>query len=191
METRPAESDPASDERRLIERARAGDPEAFRILVDANKNRAYALALRMLRSPADAEEVAQDAFVRAWRALPTYRFEARFSTWLHRIVVRRALDRNEVLKRRRGRETTIEEVEAVATGPAPERAALALRMDRVLQELTEAQRTVVTLFYYEGHSVDEVSRALGIPDGTVKTHLSRARAAMRDAWVRRHGEAGW
>jgi RNA polymerase sigma-70 factor (ECF subfamily) len=189
MDTRPGVSDDAARERELVERARTGDTAAFRSLVDDHKDRAYGLALRMLRSPSDAEEVAQDSFVRAWRALPGFRADAKFSTWLHRIVVRRALDRLEVLKRRSGRETGLDAVEAmIEGGERPERAALALRMDRLLGGLSEAQRTVVTLFYYEGCSVDEVSQALRMPDGTVKTHLSRARAALRAEWIKQYGE---
>ena len=178
-------------ERALVERARAGDQDAFRVLVDQHRDRAYGLAVRILRSPADAEEVAQDAFVRAWLALPGYRAEARFVTWLHRIVARRAYDRAAVLKSRRQRETAIGEAADMADAAAPaapaERAALAVRIERMLDELTEAQRAVVSLFYYEGRSVAAVALALGMPDGTVKTHLSRARAALRAAWLRTHG----
>jgi RNA polymerase sigma-70 factor (ECF subfamily) len=177
-------------ERALIERARTGDQAAFRVLVDQHRDRAYGLALRIVRSPADAEEVAQDAFVRAWLALPGYRGEARFATWLHSIVARRAFDRAVVLRGRRQREATIGEATQMRdTGglAAVEPAALALRMERMLDELTEAQRAVVTLFYYEDRSVEQVAQALGMPGGTVKTHLSRARAALRAAWLRQYG----
>src|SRR5436190_3223842 len=101
-------SNRAMDERALLDRARAGDQVAFRDLVDAHRDRAYGLALRIVRVSSDAEEVAQDAFVRAWLALPRFRGDASFSTWLYRIVARRAFDRAEVLKRRRHRETDAE-----------------------------------------------------------------------------------
>src|SRR4051812_20180015 len=87
----------APDEAEWIRQAREGDERAFARLVDRHRDRAFALASRMLRSPAEAEEAAQDAFVRVWRALPRFRGEAAFSTWLHRIVVRCALDRLAVL----------------------------------------------------------------------------------------------
>ena len=149
----------------------------------------------MLRSAPDAEEVTQDAFVRAWTALPAFRGESKFGTWLYAIVMRCALDRAATLKTRRARET---DLEAAADRPAgaggmesDEWARLTLRMERTLDQLSEAQRAVVTLFYYEERSVEEVAATLTMPAGTVKTHLSRARAALRDAWLRdeRRGES--
>jgi RNA polymerase sigma-70 factor (ECF subfamily) len=178
----------ADPERACVARAQRGDRQAFRELVDRHRDRAYGLALRVLRSEADAEEVAQDAFVRAWMALPTFRGESRFGTWLYAIVMRRALDRAAALKRRRGREVGLDATVEPAVDPAgaasAERARLALRMERLLDRLSEAQRAVVTLFYYEGRSVEQVATTLAMPVGTVKTHLSRARAALRQAWLR-------
>jgi len=172
------------DDAELVARARARDTGAFRTLVDLHRDRAYGLALRMLRSPSDAEEVTQDALVRAWIALPQFRGESRFSTWLHRIIARRALDRAAVLKRRRGRETGIEAAQQVAGETGETEGARAVRLERMIAGLNEAQRAVVTLFYYEGRSVDQVASILQMPSGTVKTHLSRARAALRGSWLR-------
>lgn len=178
----------------LVARARQGEAQAFRALVERHRDRAYGLALRVLRSERDAEEVAQDAFVRAWRALPGFRGESKFGTWLHMIVMRRALDRVASLQGRRKREVGLEEAGEPASpadaGQAGERALLAMRLERMLDRLSEAQRAVVTLFYYEERSVEEVSSALGMPTGTVKTHLSRARATLREAWLRErpHGD---
>jgi RNA polymerase sigma-70 factor (ECF subfamily) len=186
----PAPNPPDVDERTLVDRARRGDAEAFRVLVDLHQDRAYGLALRVLRSPADAQEVAQDAFVKAWRALPGFRGDSKFGTWLHAIVVRRALDRAATLKSRRGREVELDagaEHGTTDVGTSAERAALRLRMEKMLDRLSDAQRAVVTLFYYEERSVDDVAAALGMPTGTVKTHLSRARAALREAWLETHG----
>ena len=172
------------DDAELVSRAQARDTGAFRELVERHRDRAYSLALRMLRSPADAEEVTQDALVRAWIALPQFRGESRFSTWLHRIVARRAIDRAAVLKRRRGRETGIEAAEQMAGATGESDAARAIRLERMIADLNDAQRAVVALFYYEGRSVDQVASILGMPSGTVKTHLSRARALLRGAWMR-------
>jgi RNA polymerase sigma-70 factor, ECF subfamily len=175
-------------ERQLVARARQGDQAAFRELVDRHRDRAYGLALRVLRSAPDAEEVAQDAFVRAWRALPEFRGESRFGTWLHAIVVRRALDRVAALRGRRTREVELgaagEQAAPSNVERAGERALMAARMERMLGRLSDAQRAVVMLFYYEERSVDEVSKALNLPTGTVKTHLSRARATLREDWLR-------
>jgi len=187
-------SDPiVSEEAEWIRRAGEGDERAFALLVDRHRDRAFALASRMLRSPAEAEEVAQDAFVRVWRALPRFRGESAFSTWLHRIVVRCALDRLAVLKTRRGRE---ESTDAPPDAAAPLENALdpearerARRMEQVMELLTETQRAVVALFYHEDRSVEEVAHTLGMPENTVKTHLHRARAAMRAAWLEQEGTA--
>lgn len=179
------------DEGLLVDRARRGDAEAFRALVDRHRDRAYGVALRVLRSAPDAQEVAQDAFVKAWRALPGFRGESKFSTWLHSIVVRRALDRAATLKNRRAREVDLDAVAepgAADAGTSADRTALRMRMERMLDRLSDAQRTVVTLYYYEERSVDDVATALGMPTGTVKTHLSRARATLREAWLAEHSE---
>ena len=172
-----------AEERRLIARAQAGDREAFRTLVEAHRARAYTLALRILRSAEDAEEVAQDSFVRVWTALPGFRGESSFATWLYRIVARRAFDRAQVMRHRSSREhhpADLPEHAAPAHGDDDTlRAAL---LQRLIAELSPAQRAVVTMFYYEGRAVEQVAAVLGMPENTVKTHLLRARAALRSAW---------
>ncbi|HYJ31616.1 MAG TPA: sigma-70 family RNA polymerase sigma factor [Candidatus Binatia bacterium] len=175
---------PAGDERNLLARCRAGDTRAFSILVERYRDRAYGLALRMVRSPSDAEEVAQDAFVRAWRSLADFRGDSSFGTWLYRIVWRRAVDRAAVLRTRMGKETALEEMPEVGrTAVARESSAAdtgdASEWDRITEGLSDAQRAVVTLFYYEDMALKDVARVLDMPEGTVKTHLSRARAALR------------
>ncbi len=178
-----------ADERRLIARAQAGDTVAFRDLVERHQSRAYTLALRILRSAADAEEVAQDAFVRVWTALPSFRGESSFATWLYRIVARRAFDRAEVLKNRRAREQPEARLpEREAPAAADEDALQAALLQRLVGGLTLAQRSAVTLFYYEGRSVEQVAAVLGMPENTVKTHLLRARAALRAVWTHETGE---
>jgi RNA polymerase sigma-70 factor (ECF subfamily) len=184
----PAEGE--AEERELIRLAQDGDPNAFRRLVERHGTRAYALALRIVRSASDAEEVAQDALVRAWRSLPRFRGDSKFSSWLYRIVVRRAFDRAAVLKGRRGREVSAEGIESLAAegaaegaSPDPEARERAARLERLVAGLPEVPRTVVTLYYYQDRSVAEVARILGMPENTVKTHLSRARAALRTGWL--------
>ena len=170
----------------LITRAKARDQNAFRQLVELHRHTAYGLALRILRSPEDAEEVAQEGFVRAWRALPGFRGEARFSTWMHRIVARRAYDRLAVLRKRREREVGVEAAETLPAAGSDVGAdwQQTRRVEKMLERLSDTQRSVVVLFYYEGKSISDVSLALGMPSGTVKTHLSRARSTMREAWTR-------
>jgi RNA polymerase sigma-70 factor, ECF subfamily len=175
------------DERECVARARGGDEQAFRALVEAHRDRAFGLALRILRSHADAEDVAQESFVRAWQALPGFRGEAGFGTWMYRIVARQSFDRLAQLKRRRERETVIEAADQAATGGAAEALPDALRLERMMAALSAPQRAAVTLFYYEDHSVERVAETLGIPENTVKTHLSRARAILREALQRDDG----
>lgn len=173
---------PVVGERHLIARAQTGDAGAFRALVEAHQGRAYALALRVLRCGADAEEVTQDAFVKAWAALPTFRGDSSFATWLHRIVWRRSLDRVAELRARRRREEAVAldapfSVEAGERDESHEDFAA-----RLLGSLTPQQRAAVTLFYFEDRSVTQAARVMSCPESTFKTHLHRARAALRAAW---------
>jgi RNA polymerase sigma-70 factor (ECF subfamily) len=178
----------ATAERTLVDRARAGDEEAFEMLVDLHRDRVFALALRVTRSRDDAQDVAQEAFVRAWLALPRFRGDSSFGTWLHRIVARRAVDRAVTLQARRAREAGVEHLDALpAAGGGPRDAVLAMRLERLMGDLSPAQRAAVTLFYWEDRPVEEIAGILEMPENTVKTHLSRARAALREAWMREEG----
>ena len=180
----------ADPDRVLVSRARAGDSAAFRALVDCHQARILALAWRLTGARADAEEVAQDAFVRAWRALPTFRGESSFATWLHRIVTRVALDRRAQAARRRRHEVGLEDEgvavdpsHAVGGGEGEDRMTARVRV-ALLAGLSEAQRTAVMLHYLEDRPVLEVAQAMNLPENTVKTHLARARATMREAFLR-------
>ncbi len=169
----PASGAAAAGEDDLVARARARDAGAFRELVEQHRDRAYGLALRILRSAEDAEEVAQDAFVRAWLALPGFRGEDRLGT----------------LRIRRGREGVLEEGTLPGVdGPDPAVRVTAARVERMMDRLSPIQRAAVTLYYFEDHSVERVAEILEMPENTVKTHLSRARATLREAWV--HEEVG-
>ncbi len=175
----------------LVERARRRDEEAFRLLVDRHRDHAYGLALRITRSPEDAEEAAQEAFVRAWLALDGFRGEAAFGTWLHSIVARRALDLARARKTREARLTGVEDAEILPAreSHAPRDVLLMQRIERLARGLSAAQRAVVTLFYREDEPVSGIATVLEMPENTVKTHLRRARAALREAWLREEGEA--
>ena len=180
-----------TEERALVERARARDEGAFRMLVDLHRDHAFGLALRITRSATDAEDVAQESFVRAWSALPGFRGESRFGTWLHSIVARRALDRAETLRRHRDREVDLELApEAQAPGAEETQSRdplLARRLERLMGTLAPQQRAVVSLFYGQDHSVEDIGAALAMNENTVKTHLARARTLLREAWLRESG----
>jgi RNA polymerase sigma-70 factor (ECF subfamily) len=161
------------------------------MLVDRYRDRVLSLALRITRDAEAGEEIAQDAFVRAWRALPHFRGESRFSTWLYSIAMRRALDERAAASRRRDREVHVD-AEALARFEAPAQklpdSSLRARVERLVGELPEMQRACITLFYAGDQSVDEIARVLDIPSGTVKTHLFRAREALRRKWDRESGQ---
>ena len=172
----------------LIARSAMGDATAFRVLVERHQARAHALALRFVRSAPDAEDVTQEAFVKAWNALPGFKGESLFGTWLHRIVARCALDRAEMLQRRRKREAPEDAAEHLGADVPQADTLEAERVHGLLEKLSQAQRLVVTLFYFEDRSVEEVAAQLGMNENTVKTHLSRARTVMRGAWLQTMGE---
>lgn len=175
---------PGDAERALVARARTGDAAAFRELVERHQNRAFALARRLLRDETEAEEVAQDAFLRAWTALPGFRAEASFGTWLHRIVYRRALDRIDALRARRRHESAAPSWPEEGAGSSPATFDGEERVRRLVDALPAAQRAAVTLFYFEDRSVQDAAKVLGMHENTLKTHLHRARAALRAAWAR-------
>ncbi len=194
----PTDRDRAHDpEREWVRQAQGGDEEAFRRLVDRYSGASYEVALRIIRSAPEAEEATQDAFLRVWKALPAFREEARFSTWLYRIVTRRALDVASRRKTREERETATPPkvlADAVSEDPGSSLPPGDLRrLDRVLGRLDPLPRAVVTLFYLRDRPVAEVAKILDLPANTVKTHLHRARATLREAWHRdrvkeeRHG----
>jgi len=183
---------PEDPDRPLVDRARRGDALAFGTLVERHQARVRGLALRIAGAPEEADEIAQDAFVRAWQALPAFRGESKFSTWIHRITTRVALDRRETVRRRAGREVGVEDeilaalpgaVVAGAADGGDDRMTARARV-ALLAELSEAQRTAITLHYFEDLSVIEVAQAMNVPENTVKTHLARGRTVMREAYRR-------
>jgi RNA polymerase sigma-70 factor, ECF subfamily len=174
-------------EQELIRRAGAGDEQAFRELMERHGAHAMGVALRITRSREDAEDVTQQAFVRAWHALGSFRGESSFSTWLHRIVARQALDRASELKARRAREEELDVATLPSIGSTTRDVILLRRLEQLMGRLSAAQRAVLTLHYWDELTVEEIGTALAMPVNTVKTHLSRARAALREAWLRTEG----
>ena len=170
-----------------IRAARGGDPEAFRRLVDRHGPSVVELCVRIVRSREEGEEAAQDAFVRAWKALPEFRGEAKFSTWLYRIAARRAVDVAVAHRKRREREGVTEPARLEEHGDPMDAAGLRdperRRLWRILGDLEPLPRAAVTLFYLGDKSVSEVADILSLPEGTVKTHLHRSRATLRRAWT--------
>lgn len=178
-ETIHTENGPAPVAEILVVRAREGDSKAFEELYRAHHRRVYALALRMTGSPAPAEEVTQEAFVQAWEALPSFRGESAFGTWLHGIAVRVALRHGRTERRRKARVEADETALASATvGRAPE---TSLGLEKAVAALPHGARRVLVLHDVLGYRHEEVARLLGIAVGTVKAQLHRARKLVMEA----------
>jgi RNA polymerase sigma-70 factor (ECF subfamily) len=190
----------APTDEELIARVLAGDGSAYTTLVERHADLVYAIVSRIVLNEADAADVAQEAFVRAYHALPRFRGDSKFSSWLYRIAVNRSLTH---LKRAKRRAAAVDpetgardEVAAsLASGDdGPDEAVLREERRAIVRaaiaELPPNYRAVVTLFYLEERSYRDVAEILGIPMGTLKTHLHRARALLREALAEHEAEGG-
>jgi RNA polymerase sigma-70 factor (ECF subfamily) len=166
----------------LVEQARAGDQRAFEMLVDRGTPRALRLAMSILGSEADARDVVQDAFIRAWRELPRLRDLDRFDAWLARIVINGCRDRWRSHRRVALREIRAGELdpdrEPSATVPIGDHVASADMIRRAFARLDVDQRTLLVLHYVEELPVTDIAASLGVPVGTAKWRLHRARGAL-------------
>ena len=177
--------DTAGDEPGLVRAAQKGDAAAFEEIVRRYQKAVYRVAYGVTRNAADADDLAQETFVRAWRALDRFRPDEPLYPWLSRIAIN--LSYSLFRRRRRRPETSIEPlVEAGqqwAGTEDPERdAAERERDDKIAEsfaELKEDHRAVLVLRVVEGLSYDEIARTLGVPVGTVRSRLSRARSELR------------
>ncbi len=174
----PAEQD-------LVRQAKAGDVAAFEALYRAFNDRIYNFARQVVGSDADAADVAQETFVRAWKSLPTLRDESSFGGWLYRIARNQS---SEVLSRRRRGQVSLagesaEVINIPSETPDPEDSALdseAIGMlDRAISELTPEHRAAVAMHHLDGMDVADVAKALCLPKGTILSRLARARAVLR------------
>ena len=166
----------------LVERARRGDQLAFGTLVDRNSHRILRLSLSILGSEADARDVVQEAFIRAWRELPRLRDLDRFDAWLARIVVNGCRDRWRSHRRVAVHEIPAGELdpdrEPSSTIPIGDRVASADMIRRAFARLDVDQRTILVLHYVDEQAVADIAASLGIPVGTAKWRLYRARGAL-------------
>jgi len=173
--------------------ARAGDSSAFRLLVERHSRPVFRLAYRVTGNQQDAEDVVQETFYRAWRQLGRFESRSSFATWLHRITVNCALDH----VRQRPRHVQLahddsspEDVAAPAGSsagevPSPDRLAFSAevrqRVVSALGELSPAERTAFVLRHFEGHSIEEIGRTLGLRTSATKHSIFRAVQKMRRA----------
>lgn len=190
----------AAEERRLIERAQAGDHDAFTGLLRRHQRRVFSLIGNLLRQPAEVEDVAQQVFLKMYLALPKFDFRAAFSTWLYRIAVNECYDRlrrQRALKSPAGREIPVAELAELERLPAPpggseysdvaRQAELRQLVEELFRRLPAEDRLVLTLKELEGFSIQEIARVLELKENTVKVRLFRARRRLLETYRRLYG----
>jgi RNA polymerase sigma-70 factor (ECF subfamily) len=172
---------PDVDSAGLVDRAVAGDVDAFEALYRLSVARVHGLCLRMCGNRSLAEELTQEAFVRAWEKLPSFRGESAFSTWMHRLTVNVVLGYQRSAGRRQTRETAAGEEWYSDGATTQERPALSMDLERAIAGLPNGARTVFVLHDVEGYKHTEIARVAGMAVGTSKAQLSRARQLLRKA----------
>ena len=174
------------EEKRLVRAARTGDARALRTLVEAHQDRLFAFIWRMVRNHHDAEEICQEAFLKAFAALDSYSSKFRFSTWLFTIGYRVCL--NSMRRRRALTGGDIDFASMPTSSPeadfevaeSEEASRLRELVWSAVERLSEPQRATVLLFYRHEQSCQEIAQVLQMPLATVKSHLHRARARLRE-----------
>jgi len=175
----------------VVEQARAGDPEAFRVLVERHSRALFRLAFRMTGNEYDAEDVVQETFLRAYRQLAKFDERASFGTWIYRIAANYALDMMRSRNRRgeqhrSGGGEAADSLLSMPTGdPPPDRLAwsgeVREHVAEALDELSAAERLAFVLRHFEGMGIEEVSRTLGCQPGAAKHSIFRAVQKLRRA----------
>ena len=177
-------------DKELAERAKAGDQSAFEQLVLDNQNRVYALALRLCGDREEAADLAQEAFVKAWKGLSSFQGESSFATWVYRLTTNVCIDHLRKKKRREGVEPAVS-LDGEDSGwaePADrdsdpqlilERSERGRALARGLARLPDWQRRVLVLRELSGLSYQEIADTLGVDLGTVKSRIARARLSLR------------
>ena len=185
-------------EQELVRAAAGGDTEAFERLVRTYENKIYSLAFRMCGSADDASDIAQEAFLAAWRGLPSFRGDSGFATWLYRLTSNAAIDYLRRQKKERGDMSLDDEdlgLDAVDTGPGPqdaaERTEVRTAVAAGLQQLSEGHRQVLVLREIQGLSYEEIADVLEVDLGTVKSRISRARSALRKILLQKGNLSGY
>ncbi len=174
-----------ADEAAAVEQARAGDPEAFRVLVELHSRAIFRLAYRMTGNEQDAEDTVQEAFLRAWRQIGRFDARSRLSTWLYSIAVNCALDLLRARRRRKAEEPAEPQELADRPGhcPSAERLILSREAGRqvvtALEQLSPIERAAFVLRHWEGVTIEEISCVLGRSDGAARHTVFRAVQKLR------------
>lgn len=169
----PMETDAA-----IVRRAIDGDERAMRLLWNQHAPHVEAVVRRLAGDPDLAEDIAQEVWIQIFRALPSWRGDAKFSTWIHRVAINRTLNALRRVKRLAATETAIEEDSAVVEQDA-ERSMLAQTIESAARQLSPGARTVFLLHDVEGYTHEEIASELGITPGGSKSQLFKARAKLR------------
>jgi RNA polymerase sigma-70 factor (ECF subfamily) len=189
-------SERTSEDLMLIERAQHGDKSALNELVRKYEVRAYQFAFRLTRNPEEASDVVAEAFVRVFNALPNFKGNSQFTTWLYRILTNCFLDlrkresRRQTLPLDAGVQTDEGEMERQYEDPkgtphdSLERGERGQRIEQALKKLPEYQQAMIMMYHAEQLSYEEISEALDLPIGTVKSRLNRARVSLRELLAR-------
>lgn len=162
----------------IVRRAIEGDERAMRLLWNQHAPHVDAVVRRLASDPDLAEDIAQEVWIQIFRALPSWRGDAKFSTWVHRVAVNRTLNALRQTKRLANLETAIEE-DSVAVEQDSDRSMLAQSIDAAARALSPGARTVFLLHDVEGYTHEEIATELGITPGGSKSQLFKARAKLR------------
>jgi RNA polymerase sigma-70 factor, ECF subfamily len=179
----------------LINRAQRGDQVAFNALIRKHEARAYQYAFRLTRSQEEAADVVAEAFVRVYNALPNFKGQSAFGTWIYRIVTNCFLD---LRKKEKAKTTSLDsgirtdqgEMERQIEDPSAtphelaERGEREKRVERAIRRLPEYQRSMIVMYHGENLSYEEIAAALDLPIGTVKSRINRARMSLRELLVK-------
>jgi RNA polymerase sigma-70 factor (ECF subfamily) len=170
---------PEHFERADVGRAAGGDQAAFERLYRGHVGRVYSLAVRMAGA-GEAEDLTQEVFIRAWSKLGTFKGDAQFGTWLHRLAVNYILSRRAVLKKREDRVFGGEGILGRLMAPKKRASGAALDLEHAIARLPSRAKQVFVLYDVEGFAHDEIAESLGISVGTSKSQLHRARMLLRE-----------
>jgi len=193
--------DPPSNQREedaaLVARAKRGDRDAFRALVERHERKAYAVALGMVKQPDDARDIVQEAFLKVWRSLGAFEGQSAFYTWLYRIVANLCIDHLRKGKAQveyddtrvheedqvAGDENILPQTAGLHPGRALESKELGEALERALETLSPNHRAVLLMREVEGLSYREMAQSMGVSEGTIMSRLFHARKKMQSALV--------
>ena len=193
--------DPPSNQREedaaLVARAKRGDRDAFRALVERHERKAYAVALGMVKQPDDARDIVQEAFLKVWRSLGAFEGQSAFYTWLYRIVANLCIDHLRKGKAQveyddqrvheedqvAGDDNILPQTAGLHPGRAFESKELGAAIERALETLSPNHRAVLLMREVEGLSYREMAQAMGVSEGTIMSRLFHARKKMQSALV--------